>query len=188
MACVSYTDAQIGRVLDTLEQSGQADNTIVILWGDHGWNLGEHMLWCKHCNFKTSLQTPMIVKAPGKRKNQQSPALAEFVDIFPTLCDLAGLPIPRQCEGSSFAPLLEKPDTPWKEAVFSQWQEGATIKTKDYSYTEWTHDNGEPYAQMLYDHRTDPDENVNIADMPKNKELVATLKQKLTLGWRAFTP
>ena len=188
MACVSYTDAQIGRVLDALEKSDEADNTIVILWGDHGWNLGEHALWCKHCNFKTSLQTPLIVKAQGKQENQQSPALTEFVDIFPSLCELAGLPIPRQCEGSSFAPLLEKPDRPWKEAVFSQWHEGATIKTNRYAYTEWTDDNSKSYAQMLYDHRTDPDENMNIADLPENKERVIELKQKLALGWRAFTP
>ncbi|MBN1482221.1 DUF4976 domain-containing protein [candidate division KSB1 bacterium] len=177
-ACVSFTDAQIGRVLDALQESGEADNTIVILWGDHGWNLGEHTLWCKHCNFKTSLRVPMIVKVPGK-KASQSPALTEYVDIFPTLCDLAGLPKPSQLHGESYAPLLEDGDRPWKKAVFSQWHEGATVKTERYAYTEWTHDNGEVYAKMLYDHRTDPNENVNIVDREENREIVNELADLL---------
>ncbi len=181
-ACVSYTDAQIGRVLQALDESGEADNTIVILWGDHGWNLGEHTLWCKHCNFKTSLRAPIILKAPGKRGNQQSSALTEYVDIFPTLCDLAELPKPEQLAGDSFAPLLDKPDRAWKPAVFSRWYAGETVKTERYAYTEWTTEEGERYARMLYDHQTDPNENVNIVDKPENEAVVKELTAMLRKG------
>ena len=181
-ACVSYTDAQIGRVLDALEASGQADNTIVILWGDHGWNLGEHTLWCKHCNFKTSLRAPIILKAPGKKANQKTQALAEFVDIFPTLSDLAGLSIPEQCAGESLVPLLDNPAIPGKKAVYSQWIKGATVTTQRYAYTEWTQDTGEVYARMLYDHQVDPHENVNIAELPENAERVREMADLLHQG------
>ena len=178
-ACVSYTDAQIGRVLQALEASGASDNTIIVLWGDHGWNLGEHTLWCKHCNFKTSLQTPMIMKVPGKKANQQSPALTEFVDLFPTLCDLAGLSRPEQLEGMSFAPLLDDPKQSWKKAVFSRWYNGETVKTERYAYTEWTDDQGDVYARMLYDHQNDPYENVNIAERAENRELISKMSRLL---------
>lgn len=181
-ACVSYTDAQIGRVLQALEKNGEAENTIVILWGDHGWNLGEHTLWCKHCNFKTSLQVPMILKAPGTKSNQQSAALTEFVDIFPTLCDLVDVPKPDQLQGTSFVPLLKNPDQPWKKAVFSQWIKGATVKTERYSYTEWTKDDGDVYARMLYDHQTDPNENINIVDREGNRDIVRQLVDVLHKG------
>ncbi len=181
-ACVSYTDAQIGKVLDALEASGEADNTIIILWGDHGWNLGEHTLWCKHCNFKTSLRTPMILKVPGKTGGQQSACLTEYVDIFPTLCDVADLPKPDQLHGDSFASLLDDPNQEWKNAVYSQWYNGATVTTQDYAYTEWTNENGELYAKMLYDHHIDPDENVNIADAPENADVVKKLVGMLADG------
>lgn len=181
-ACVSYTDAQIGRVMAALQESGEADNTIVILWGDHGWNLGEHTLWCKHCNFKTSLRAPIIVKAPGKKSNQRCSELVEFVDIFPTLSSLAGLPIPEQCDGDSFASLLDAPARPWKNAVFSQWHNGATVTTKQYAYTEWTNDDGDVYARMLYDHNSDPNENVNIAGFEQNRAVLDELTQLLHEG------
>ena len=178
-ACVSYTDAQIGRVMAALDESGEADNTIVILWGDHGWNLGEHTLWCKHCNFKTSLRAPIILSAPGKKGKQQCAELVEYVDIFPTLCDLAGAPTAEQCEGDSFAPLLDNPARPWKKGVYSQWKQGATVTTKRYAYTEWSTDNGEVYARMLYDHDADPNENVNIVNLPEQRQAVSDIAAML---------
>lgn len=181
-ACVSYTDAQIGKVLQALEESGEADNTIIILWGDHGWNLGEHTLWCKHCNFKTSLRAPILLKAPGTSNQQKSAELVEFVDIFPTLCELANIPEPEQCHGTSFAPLLKNPNLPWKSAVYSRWINGETVKTKRYAYTEWTNDDGERYAQMLYDHQQDPNENVNVVDKPEHAALVKELQEMLHSG------
>ncbi|MBD3378604.1 sulfatase-like hydrolase/transferase [candidate division KSB1 bacterium] len=179
-ACVSYTDAQIGRVLDELESQGLAENTIVILWGDHGWNLGEHTMWCKHCNYETSLRAPIIVKAPGIKGGKASDGLVEFIDIYPTLLDLAGLPVPEHCDGTSFKPLMKNPDQPGKKAVYSRWNEGETITTPRYQYTEWreTRD-GEVTARMLYDHETDPDENINVAEQPEYAATVTTLASKL---------
>ncbi|MEQ9070246.1 MAG: sulfatase-like hydrolase/transferase, partial [Gimesia chilikensis] len=99
-ACVSFTDANIGKVLDELKRLELDENTIVILWGDHGWKLGEHNGWCKHTNFENDTRVPLIIRAPGMQaQGKTSEALVEFVDIYPTLCDLAGLPLPAHLEG-----------------------------------------------------------------------------------------
>ncbi|MBN2138076.1 MAG: sulfatase-like hydrolase/transferase [Sedimentisphaerales bacterium] len=178
-ACVSYTDAQIGRVLDELRRLGMRDNTIVVLWGDHGWNLGEHGLWCKHCNFETSLHSPLIVSAPGMKKGVKTNALAEYIDIYPSLCELCDLPLPSHLEGVSFAPLLTNPDQKWKEAVFSRYFNGDSIKTDRYRYTQWRRKDGQVYARMLYDHNTDLAENTNIAEFAENAEVVRRMSGML---------
>jgi len=122
LACVSYVDAQIGRLLDELETLGLRENTVVMLWGDHGWHLGEHGIWGKATNYEIAARVPLIVSAPGRAaRNVKSDALVELVDMYPTLCELAGLSLPEHLEGRSFAPLLDKPDRPWKDAVFSQF-------------------------------------------------------------------
>lgn len=178
-ACVSYTDAQIGRILDELERLDRAKNTIIVLWGDHGWNLGEHGLWCKHANFETSLHSPLIVTAPGYKGGQLSPALTEFVDVYPTLCDLAGIDIPSSLQGKSLLPLMHNPDQPWKESVYSRYENGDSIKTDRYRYTEYSDKEGSLISRMLYDHHTDPHENTNISELPENSSTVAELSQKL---------
>jgi arylsulfatase A-like enzyme len=178
-ACVSYTDAQIGRVVTELERLGLRDNTVVILWGDHGWNLGEHGLWCKHCNFETSLHSPLIVTGPGIAGGRKSNALTEYLDIYPSLCELCDLPQPGHLQGRSFVPLLENPNLPWKEAVFSRYFKGDSVKTNRYRYTEWRGKDGGVYARMLYDHKVDLAENTNIAESPRNKELVRKLSNML---------
>jgi arylsulfatase A-like enzyme len=180
-ACVSYTDAQVGRLLNELDSLGIRDNTIVILWGDHGWNLREHGLWCKHCNFHTSLHTPMLVSAPGFKNNIRTSALTEYVDIYPSLCDLAGIDTPSHVHGKSFVPLMHDPNQPWKDAIYSRFHDGESVRTDRYLYTEWRR-NGNMYARMLYDHKTDPDENVNIVGRPEYQELVKRLAQKLDEG------
>ncbi|KPK57908.1 MAG: hypothetical protein AMK73_09655, partial [Planctomycetes bacterium SM23_32] len=120
-ACTSYVDALVGRLLAELDGLGLRQETVVVLWGDHGWNLGEHGLWCKHCNFETSVHVPMIFRAPGMAGNgRRSNGLTEFVDIYPTLSDLCGLPLPDHLEGRSLAPLLGDPDAAWNEAAYSQ--------------------------------------------------------------------
>ena len=112
-AAVSFTDANVGKLLDELERLDLADNTIVVLWGDHGWKLGEHDGWCKHTNFENDTHAPLIVRAPGqKAPGGKTRALVEFVDIYPTLCDLAGLAKPDHLEGTSVAPLLDDPQLP----------------------------------------------------------------------------
>ncbi len=178
-ACVSYTDAQIGRVVAELETLGLRDNTTIILWGDHGWNLGEHGLWCKHCNFETSLHSPLVITGPGIKNGQRCNALTEYLDIYPSLCELCGLPIPKHAQGKSFVPLLRNPDRPWKKAVFSRYFRGDSVKTDRYRYTQWRRKDGTIYARMLYDHSVDPVENVNIAELPRNKDLVEELSNML---------
>jgi iduronate 2-sulfatase len=121
-ACVSYVDAQIGLVIDALEEAGIRDNTIIIVWGDHGWHLGDMGIWGKATNYEIATRVPLIIWTPDmKSRGEPTDALVELVDMYPTLCDLAGLPIPDHLEGHSFAPLLDKPDQPWKDAAFSQF-------------------------------------------------------------------
>ncbi|QDT69063.1 Arylsulfatase [Planctomycetes bacterium MalM25] len=122
LACVSYVDAQIGRMLAALEREGLRDNTIVIVWGDHGWHLGEMGVWGKATNYEIATRVPLIIHAPGmKAVGAKSDALVELVDMYPTLCELAGLSTPEHIEGHSFASLLDEPARPWKQAAFSQF-------------------------------------------------------------------
>lgn len=122
LACASYVDAQIGKVLAELDRLGLRDNTIIMVWGDHGWHLGEHGIWGKATNYEIATRVPLIVSAPGmKARGKSSEALVELLDMYPTLCELAGLSVPRHVEGKSFAPLLHDPDREWKKAVFSQF-------------------------------------------------------------------
>ncbi len=121
-ACVSFIDAQIGRVLAELDALGLRENTIIVVWGDHGWHLGEYGIWGKATDYEVATRVPLIVCAPqGTARGQGSRALVEFVDIYPSLCELAGLPPPPHLAGRSFVPLLARPDQPWKEAAFSQF-------------------------------------------------------------------
>jgi arylsulfatase A-like enzyme len=189
-ACVSYVDAQIGRLLDEIERLQLRDRTIIILWGDHGWKLGEHDSWCKHTNFENDTRAPLICSAPGQEaKGSMTQALVEFVDIYPSLCELARLPLPAHLEGSSFAPLLDKPDEPWKQAAFSQYPRGRRVmgysmRTDRYRFTRWLRPDGTAVATELYDHATDPQENVNLAGLSQNGELVERLTEQLKAGWR----
>ncbi|MFC1583852.1 sulfatase [Candidatus Neomarinimicrobiota bacterium] len=178
-ACVSYTDFQIGLLLAELDKLGLRENTVVVLWGDHGWNLGEHGLWCKHCNFETSLHSPLIVSAPGHNGGKKTEALTEFVDIYPSIVEQCGLSLPDHLHGQSFAPLMDAPAMDWKNAVFSRYRDGDSVKTDRYRYTEWSRENGEVYARMLYDHFVDPAENKNISELTSNKGIVHSLQELL---------
>lgn len=121
LACVSYIDAQVGRVLSELEVNGLAENTIVVLWGDHGWQLGDHGAWGKATTFEVCARSPLIVSAPGRAGNGKSAnGLVEFVDVYPTLCELANLSLPPHLEGLSAVPLLNDPSKTWKIAAFTQ--------------------------------------------------------------------
>ncbi len=179
-ASVSYMDAQLGKVLQELKRTGLDKNTIVILWGDHGWHLGEHDLWVKHCNFNKVLRTPLLLRVPGKQGNIKTDALVEYVDIYPTLCELTGLSKPFHLQGQSFAPLVDNPDKAWKEAVYSRWTQGETVITQTHTYTEWFDDiTGKKTARMLYDLTKDPEENTNISENKENKNLVLELSKKI---------
>jgi arylsulfatase A-like enzyme len=177
-ACVSYTDAQIGKLLSALEELGIEENTIVIIWGDHGWNLGEHGLWCKHCNYETSLRAPIILKVPWLKGNLKTNALVEFVDIYPTLCELSGLEIPAHVQGESLVKYISDPDLPGKPYVFSRWKKGESVKNPEYRYTEWFDSTQTRYAEMLYDHQNDSDENYNISLDEENADLIKRLREE----------
>ena len=198
-ACVSYIDAQIGRLLEGLKENGLEGNTIVILWGDHGWKLGEHGMWCKHTQFELDSHVPLLLKVPGQKGLVKTDAFVEFVDIYPTLCELAGLKLPGHLQGRSFAPLVEDPGRPWKEGAITVWPlnrndpervvMGYAIQTDRYRYTEWIKGNtGELMARDLFDHEVDPDENVNISNLPENADLIDRLSGMLDRGkgWRTI--
>jgi iduronate 2-sulfatase len=201
-ACVSFIDAQIGRIVDELDRLGLKENTIIILWGDHGWKLGEHGSWCKHTDFEIDTNAPLIISVPGmKNQGTKTRALTEFVDIYPTLCELCELSKPDQLEGISFVPLIKNPERPWKKAAFHLWVEakyrfdleaqiiGYAMKTDRYRYIEWRHTkSGEIKARELYDHQIDPQENRNAVDDPKYANTLKELERMMKGSWKAALP
>jgi arylsulfatase A-like enzyme len=195
-ACVSFVDAQIGRLLDELEKLELKENTMIILWGDHGWKLGEHGMWAKHTNYENDTWAPMIYSFPEKFKHGRTRALVEFVDIYPSLCEMSGLPVPEYCEGLSFKPLLSKPDRSWKKAAFSQYPRqdykyiGYAAKTDRYRYVEWKDmsADGKIYARELYDHQVDPKENINLAGKKEYETIVQDHSQLISGRWQSALP
>ena len=182
-ACVSFTDAQIGKVLDELDVLGLTENTIVILWGDHGWNLAEHTLWCKHSCFETSMHAPLIIRAPGvTTAGQRTKALTEFIDIYPSLSELAGLPLPAHLQGTSFVPILKNPKTQGKPSAIGRYKKGDTIRTDRFRFSEYTNAEGSFISRMLYNHQSDPAEDLNIADIPEQSAEVERLTAELHKG------
>ncbi|WP_136482899.1 sulfatase [Cognatitamlana onchidii] len=181
-ACVSYIDAQIGLVLDELRRLELDDDTIVILWGDHGWNLGDHKLWCKHVTFETALRTPLVIKVPGKTSGQHTEAITEYIDIYPSLAELIGLDIPETVDGKSFVPLIEG-QSQEKDWAVSKFKDAVTLIKGDLFYTEWIKDDGIAYAKMLFDHKTDPLELDNLAEKPEYQEQVQVLAKALREKW-----
>jgi iduronate 2-sulfatase len=181
-AATSYTDAQIGRLLETVDRLGLAANTVIVLWGDHGWNLGEHTLWCKHSCFETSLRSTLIVAGPsptGIKAGASTTSIAEFIDIYPTLCDLAGLPKPPHLQGVSLMPILRDPSASVKDQAISRFGNGDSIRTARHRYTVYRDKSGKISGRMLYDHDKDPGENVNVADDPAHAAVVAELSKRL---------
>lgn len=168
LACVSHTDRQIGRLLDTLDELGIADDTVVVVFGDHGWFLHDHGMWTKHSTFHDAVHVPLFVRAPGVEPGR-SDALVELVDVFPTISELAGLPIHRQCEGNSFVPVLADPDRPWKRAVFARQGHMDAVITPRYAYTAFRGGDG----AMAYDLVEDPVETRNLVRDPAHADTVA---------------
>lgn len=186
-ACVSYVDAQIGRLLAKLEELELRDRTVIVLWGDHGWQLGEHGIWDKHTNFETSTHAPLILCVPGQHA-ARCDALVEFIDLYPTLCDLCGLPPADGLEGRSLVPLVQDPQRPWKEAALSQFRRviprhglgmGYSVRTVRWRYTQWHGEEGELVARELYDHSVDPQENTNVAARTEHRRTVSRLSRLL---------
>ena len=191
-AATSYVDAQVGRLLDELDRLKLRERTVVILWGDHGWQLGEHGFWCKHTNYEVAARVPLIISIPGqKNPGAKTDRLVEFVDIFPSLCEACDLPQPSALEGLSFLPLMEQPERPWKRAAFHLYPRsipshgsamGRAIRTDRYRMVEWKA-NKDGYAEYeLYDLQRDPNENQNVAGHREYAEKLTDLQQQLAAG------
>ena len=192
-ACISFIDAQVGKLIESLKETGKYDNTIIVFISDHGWHLGHQQKWGKTTNFENSTRAPLIVSAPGYKKGKRSTQLVEYVDLYATLCDLADIEIPEYTEGTSFKPLMENPDREWKTAAFSQFprgrkMEGYSIRTADYRYTEWRVKEGKIDSIELYDHRKDAIESINIAYKKENESIIKELSQRLNAGWKDALP
>ena len=208
-ASVSYIDAQVGRLLSELERLGLSDNTIIVLWGDHGWKLGEHNSWGKMSNYEVDTRVPLIISGAGvKAKGSHTTALTEFVDIYPTLCEMAGFEVPQHLQGTSLTPLLANVNLPWKKAAFSQYllgrfgpnqdqqteRMGYTIRTDQFRYVEWYRwkakekERGDLIGLELFDHYSDPDENNNLANSDSFQDTIKNLSAQLRAGYKHARP
>ncbi|WP_242205404.1 sulfatase [Aestuariivivens insulae] len=194
MACVSYIDAQIGKLLDALETKGILDDTIIVLWGDHGWHLGDHTEWCKHSNFEQATRIPFMFSGPGVSKNKKLDNPVNLVDLFPTVFELANVPQSNQTDGKSLVPLLDNnPATTLSmDYAYHQYARGKrmgySIRTDHYRYTEWhdndyrsykAYDGNNIVGRELYDYKNDPLETINWVNDAKYKTVVTELKAKL---------
>ena len=133
-ASVTFVDAQIGKVLDALHRLGLDTNTIVVLWSDNGWHLGDHGRWSKPTNYDSCTRVTLMISAPGMPKNQQTDALVELIDIYPSLCELCGVTPPAYLEGTSFVPLFQVPGRPWKTAAFTCLTDYSTVSIRTDRY------------------------------------------------------
>lgn len=193
-ACVSYVDAQVGEVVNKLREKGLDKNTVIILWGDHGWHLGDHGQWCKHSNFEQAAKTPLIIIDPSGKKNNKVNNPVEFLDIYPTLCDLAGISKPSHLDGESLAGVVkgeskESSLQPYAVSQYPRWNVmGYSIRDSRYRYTIWvdwkdkkTNVNKVVFEE-LYDYKKDPNETVNVA---KDKNY-SSAKAQMVKYWKDY--
>lgn len=206
-ASVSYVDALFGNLVKHLKELGIYENTIIVVWGDHGWKLGDHNSWGKMTNYNIDLQVPITIRYPGQElRGSETYALTELVDLFPSICELAGIDVPDYMQGTSFVPLLDNPELSWKKAAFSQFHRrprvaadggrymGYSMNTAKHHYAEWytwdhtTGTKGEFVSAELYDRLADPHEKVNVAGMEENSAMVQKLSTQLADGWQNARP
>ena len=206
-ASVSYIDALIGELVQHMKDIGIYDNTIIVIWGDHGYKLGDHNSWGKMTNYNIDLKVPIIIRTPDQQnQGVKTEAITELVDLFPTVCELAGVAVPSYMQGTSMVPLMEDPQRDWKSAAFSQFHRrpkvsadgkrymGYSINTYNHHYVEWYTWNhkkglrGKKVDVELYDRSADPHEFVNIAAHEDMKGIVAQLSLQLEQGWQEAKP
>jgi len=177
-SAVSYVDAQVGKVVDELKRLGLYENTVIILWGDHGWHLGDQNMWGKHTIFESALKSPLIIKAPQQKHAENIDTIVETVDIYPTLLALAGLATPYELDGQSLISSLEKSDFDPSQVAYSYFKNGITMRTPAYRITKYFR-KAKPVVE-LYDQLNDPNERINIA--AQNPELLQKLLLLLEKG------
>jgi iduronate 2-sulfatase len=203
-ACISYIDTLVERLLDRLEELELAQNTIVCLWGDHGFHLGEQGLWTKANNYELAARVPLIISTPRQAsRGKACNAIVELVDLYPTLAEFCNLEVGSELEGHSLIPLLDDVNLPWKRAAFSQFPRnfteikhkrhgdvmGYTIRTDRFRYIQWKEwVSGKIVTQELYDHQTDPNEMNNIAVNPEYSAILANHQSQLEAGWKGALP
>jgi iduronate 2-sulfatase len=199
-ACISYADAQLGRLIAALKTAGIYDNTIIVLCGDNGYQHGNNGVWTKGVCWESTSRVPLLMKVPGilsrrsggakadGKNGQRSQAVVELLDIYPTLCEAAHLPVPEHCEGQSLLPLLKDPDATWGHFACTQLRKGKvigrSIRTDRYRFTLWEK-KGERVGTELYDQQEDPQGNVNLAAASKNKNLVRKMTKLHRDKWPA---
>ncbi len=206
-ASVSYVDALLGNLIAHMKKIGIYENTIIIVWGDHGWKLGDHNSWGKMTNYNIDLEVPMIIRYPNQEnRGAQTFEITELIDMFPSLCEIAGIDVPDYMQGTSFVPLIKDPEREWKDAAFSQFHRrpkvsadgnrymGYSINTEAYHYIEWyswdpkTGTRGELKDIELYDRKNDPSETVNISEEKSLKTVIEGLSMQLVGGWKKAKP
>jgi iduronate 2-sulfatase len=194
LACVSYIDAQIGKLLQALEESGKREETVIVFWGDHGFHLGDHGLWCKHTNYEQATRVPLLFSGPGVKAGRENTSPVELVDIFPTLCDLSGVDKPGHLQGTSLQPVLSGDSKAVKPFAVSQYPRGKkmgyALRTDRYRYVAWYPSEKDkapakttkPLAEELFDYQADPLESRNLA---KDRVYRKTIQQ-LRASMQAF--
>jgi len=179
-ASISYIDAQVGKLLDELEKEGLAENTIIVIWGDHGWHLGDQRMWGKHTIFERALKSAFIIKAPNNISSGKTvDKVVSTIDMYPTLMELCGVKTPFETDGKSLVSIMKKPDLQhWENASYGYFRNGISLRTNRYRLTRYFRKQ-EPVIE-LYDHQTDPYESRNIA--LENPEIVEQLMPLLEKG------
>ncbi|MFI3270175.1 MAG: sulfatase [Rikenellaceae bacterium] len=184
-AALTYSDAQLGKLMAKLKETGLDKNTIIIVWGDHGWHLGEHTIWGKHSSFERALNSTFMVKMPKQKKaGVATDGLIAAIDIYPTVCDLAGVEKPNCIEGESFVKLIDNPKAKGKDDVISYWRNILSIRTDRYRMALFN--NGTTEEVMLFDHKLDPNETRNVA--AENPAVVADLRARIKAQNNGFLP
>lgn len=199
LACINFIDAQVGRIIDALEETGLDNNTIIVFTSDHGYHLGDHLHWGKTTNYEVSTKVPLLVVDPrAKVKGIQSDALVEMVDIYPSLIEMAGYQVDEFMEGTSFKPLVYNERSDWKTAAFSQFPrwgkstEGFSVRTDIYRYTEWYHMDGTEKDSLLaielYDEVNDTHEMTDLSEIAEYQLVKEEMKKILDAGWKNALP
>jgi iduronate 2-sulfatase len=198
-AAVTYIDVQVGMILSKLDELGLRENTIVVIWGDHGWHLGDHGLWCKQTNFEQATRSPLIISVPGNEHRETKQA-TEFVDLFPTLCELAGIPQREDLSGTSLLKVMDGKEDPLNAYAFSQYPRGNkmgyTIRDGRYRYVKWMEEGRHvnldaDYSVVadtqLFDYEKDPLETINVSGMDDYKDIEVSLEKALDEWLATFT-